>query len=187
MRQTAQDGQSDERGIARLCLRMIDYPGQPRERGKFGEGKMSGSGSSSSSAPKAKSQTAVDPKGHTITKSYDPNDYSNVAVGHKGNTEETPTGRFQSKTKLASHQRRHGKAMGYKNEREYSEAGVSFLSRPLGENCEEIHLTDGSRMRYNYSTNEFACTNSDGNMTSFYHPNEGIQYWEGMVSKHGRQ
>lgn len=148
---------------------------------------MAGSGSSSSSASKTKSQTAVDPKGHTITKSYDPNDYSNLAVGHKGNMVETPTGRIQSKTKLASHQKRHGKAMGYKNEREYSEAGVAFLSRPLGENDEEIQLTDGSRMRYNYSTNEFASASSDGNMTSFYKPNDGIRYWEGKVKKHGRQ
>ena len=57
-------------------------------------------------------RTATDPKGHTVTKSYDPDDYENVSAGFKGNTKETPTGGITTKTKLDEHQRRHQN--GYK-------------------------------------------------------------------------
>ena len=131
-------------------------------------------------------RTASDPKGHTVTKSYDPDDYANVTVGFKGNTKETPTGGITTKTKLDEHQRRHGKSMGFKNAAAYNKAGVEFLSKPMDENTDEM-LTSEGRMRYNYRTNEYATTNRQGDMTSYYHPTEGRKYWDGQVERYGKK
>ena len=131
-------------------------------------------------------RTATDPKGHTVTKSYDPDDYENVSAGFNGNTKETPTGGITTKTKLDEHQRRHGKSMGFKNAAAYNKAGAEFLSRPLDENTDEM-LTSEGRMRYNYRTNEYATTNRQGDMTSYYHPTEGRKYWDGQVERYGKK
>ncbi len=131
-------------------------------------------------------RTATDPKGHIVTKSYDPDEYENVTAGFKGNTAETPTGGITTKTKLDEHQRRHGKNMGFKKAAAYNKAGVEFLSRPLDENTDEI-LTPEGRMRYNYKTNEYATTNRQGDMTSYYQPTEGRKYWDGQVKRYGKK
>mgnify|MGYP006928622447 CR=1 FL=1 len=127
-------------------------------------------------------RTATDPKGHTVTKTYDPDDYANVTVGFKGNTKETPTGRIQERGRRIDHKKRHAE-----NDARYDADGVSFLSRPLDENTEEIKLTDGKRLRYNYRTNEYGVANEQGNMATYYKPKDGIKYWEGKVQRYGRK
>ena len=131
-------------------------------------------------------RTATDPKGHTVTKSYDPDDYENVSVGFKGNTEETPTGGITTKTKLDEHQRRHGKSMGFKNAAAYNKAGAEFLSKPMDENMDEM-LTSDERMRYNYRTNEFAVASAEGNMKTYFYPTEGREYWNEKIRKYGKK
>lgn len=139
----------------------------------------------SSKAPAIDPRKAINPKGKEIAKSYNPDDYENLTVGSADNTERQECGGIQEKKRLVDHHKRHGKEMGFKNEREYNEAGVEFLSKPLGENMEEI-IADGRRLRYDYNTNEFGVVNPDGNMSTYYWPNKGIKEWEEKVKLYGK-
>lgn len=138
----------------------------------------------STKAPTTDPRKAINPKGKEITKSYNPDDYENLTVGSADNTERQECGGIQEKKRLTDHHKRHGKEMGFKNEREYNEAGVEFLSKPLSENMEEI-IANGKRLRYDYSTNELGVVNPDGNMSTYFWPDEGHKFWEGRIRELG--
>ena len=81
---------------------------------------------------------------------------------------------------------KHGKNVGAKNEREYERKAVEFMSKPLGENMEEM-MVEGKRYRYDYSTNEFGVVNPSGDISTYYKPDEKEKFWEGTVEADGKK
>lgn len=132
-------------------------------------------------------QEVEGPKGKKITKKHNPNDYSNVQCGYSGNSERTETGGFVDKGRLREHFAEHGKEMGYKNPKEYEEAASEFLSKPLGKNMEELTNSDGSRLRYDYKTNEYGVATKKDDTLTFYKPDDGAEYWEERVKLKGKK
>lgn len=132
-------------------------------------------------------QEVEGPNGKKITKKHNPNDYSNVQCGSSGNSERTETRGFLDKGRLRDHFNDHGKAMGYKNSKEYEAAAAEFLSKPLGKNMEELTNSDGSRLRYDYKTNEYGAATYKNDTLTFYNPNDGAEYWEERVKTKGKR
>jgi len=134
-----------------------------------------------------KAQYAKDPKGHRIKKGYNPRDYNNLVVGGPDYYWEWQAEPMKDKKKLAEHADRHGLKMGFKNVKEYSKAGVEFLSTVMTEDMEElIFERDGKaiRYRYDYSRNWFASAENEM-MTTFYPLDEGIAGWEEKIDEFG--
>ena len=157
----------------------LDYPGQPREKdGRYTYGKMLKS--------EAGNGIVKLPNGKKKERTYNPADYQNLEVGNAENTQRKEAGGFKDKEKLKDHVARHGKAVGAKNEREYERKAVEFMSKPLGENMEEM-MVDGKRYRYDYSTNEFGVVNPGGDVSTYFKPDKNENFWEGEIRKHGKK
>lgn len=127
------------------------------------------------------------PDGKWKKRAYNPSDYSNLTVGSKNNKKRTEVGPFEGKGKRDDHIERHKKEVGAKSEREYCNMAVEFLSKPLGANMEDLHLDNGKRYRYDYSTNEYGVVNSRGNVSTYYKPREKEKAWEEEVKKFGKR
>lgn len=97
------------------------------ENGQFAEGEGSGSGSTESGS-------AVSPEG-----------------------ENAPCTGFASPEKLKDHATRHGlEEMGIQSEEEYQQKGIDFLKQPCGGDVVGYARSDGSIVRFNTKTTEYA-------------------------------
>lgn len=97
------------------------------ENGQFAESESSGSGSTESGP-------AVSPEG-----------------------ENTPCTGFASPEKLKDHDTRHGlEEMGIQSEEEYQQKGIDFLKQPCGGDVVGYARSDGSIVRFNTKTTEYA-------------------------------
>lgn len=97
------------------------------ENGKFAEGEGSSSGSTESGP-------AVSPEG-----------------------ENAPCTGFASPEKLKDHATRHGlEEMGIQSEEEYQQKGIDFLKQPCGGDVVGYARSDGSIVRFNTKTTEYA-------------------------------
>ena len=97
------------------------------ENGQFAESESSGSGSTESGP-------AVSPEG-----------------------ENTPCTGFASPEKLKDHATRHGlEEMGIQSEEEYQQKGIDFLKQPCGGDVVGYARSDGSIVRFNTKTTEYA-------------------------------
>lgn len=97
------------------------------ENGQFAEGEGSGSGSTESGP-------AVSPEG-----------------------ENAPCTGFASPEKLKDHATRHGlEEMGIQSEEEYQQKGIDFLKQPCGGDVVGYARSDGSIVRFNTKTTEYA-------------------------------
>lgn len=132
-------------------------------------------------------QEVEGPNGSKITKKHNPNDYSNVKCGSSGNTERTETDGFVDKVRRQEHWEDHGRKMGFKTPKEYEEAAAEFLSKPLNKNMEELSNSDGSRVRYDYSSNEFGASTKNNSTLTFYKPDTGADYWETRIKEKGKK
>lgn len=63
---------------------------------------------------------------------------------------------FASKAKLKDHSKRHGPALGTKNEKEYESKGIDFLKQKCGGDVIGYATLDGKIVRYNKKTTEYA-------------------------------
>lgn len=112
--------------------------------------------------------------------------HTNIRNGLSGDTKTIPTGGFK-RDKKSSHSRDHHKKMGFSNEREYESAGIDFMSIPLDESTEEMLTSEGKRVRYNHQKNWYGVVSTNGDMTTFYSPDDRVNYWERQVKKHGKK
>lgn len=168
--------------LATQDVATIDYsPNQPRDK----DGKWTGGGLNSG----GENSIIKLLNGKTKTKKYDPDKYKNLEVGNKNNTQRKEAGGFEGNGKKNDHTNRHMKDFNTKNKREYENKAIEFMSKPLGENMEEM-MVEGrkgyyDRYRYDYSTNEFGVVNSRGNVSTYYKPTAKEKDWERLVDKHG--
>jgi pyocin large subunit-like protein len=77
--------------------------------------------------------------------------------------------------------------MGFSNEREYENAGIDFMSSPLDESTEELLTSDGKRVRYNHQKKWYGVADINGNLKTFYSPNDGADYWKDAVERDGKK
>ena len=70
--------------------------------------------------------------------------------------ENVPCVGFASKSKLKSHTRRHGLALGVTSEAEYQQKGIDFLKQPCGGDVIGYAASDGKVVRFNTRTTEYA-------------------------------
>lgn len=122
-------GLTSEAQNAKMKDRMdFNEADHPRdENGQFAESESSGSGSTESG-------TAVSPEG-----------------------ENAPCTGFASPEKLKDHATRHGlEEMGIQSEEEYQQKGIDFLKQPCGGDVVGYARSDGSIVRFNTKTTEYA-------------------------------
>lgn len=80
---------------------------------------------------------------------------SGPAVSPEG--ENAPCTRFASPEKLKDHATRHGlEEMGIQSEEEYQQKGIDFLKQPCGGDVVGYARSDGSIVRFNTKTTEYA-------------------------------
>lgn len=122
-------GLTSEAQNAKMKDRMdFNEADHPRdENGQFAESESSGSGST-------ESEPAVSPEG-----------------------ENAPCTGFASPEKLKDHATRHGlQEMGIQSEEEYQQKGIDFLKQPCGGDVVGYARSDGSIVRFNTKTTEYA-------------------------------
>lgn len=122
-----------------------------------------------------------------IDRGYTAKDYTNVTVGSDSNTQRTETGGFEGKGKEARHIKDHMNEVGAKSEKQYKQMAQEFLSKPLKSGMDELTTRDGHRYRYDWNSNELGVANPRGNVSTYYKPKDGAEYWKGKVTKHGEK
>lgn len=82
---------------------------------------------------------------------------------------------FRTKDQLDSHYEKHGIDMGFSSAEEYEQAAAR-----VPEHSEVLHRTeqeDGDDVYYVESTNEFVIVSKDGYIRTYFHPSDGIDYF----------
>ena len=83
---------------------------------------------------------------------------------------------------LESHFGDHGGE--FKTQEEYLEAARNFLEKVPTSTTESFVTRDGAYFRYDTSTNEFGIMNKYGQVSTYFKPNTGINYWVGELKKY---
>ncbi len=86
---------------------------------------------------------------------------------------------FAGKKDILWHLKKHKADFEGWDEERYLQRARELLQKPLrpGE-VEEVMRSDGSVSRYCFSTNEFVATTSEGNIRTFFKPEQGKEYWD---------
>lgn len=115
--------------------------------------------------------------------------YSNVKFGSDSNTKKMAASGFIDRNRLSSHVKNHKDGVGAKNEKDYEQKAIDFMSRPLDGSTEEITLATGKRLRYNYRTKELGVVGKNGDTLTYMKVDQGKghSYWERLVSTNGRK
>ncbi|WP_342550457.1 SAR2788 family putative toxin [Lysinibacillus sp. FSL M8-0216] len=84
---------------------------------------------------------------------------------------------FKSTDLLKEHYKKHGKEFGNISQSEYLELAQDLI----GSDSDDVlskKRSDGDRVFYNKSTNEFAVLGSDGYLKTFFKPKDGKKYYD---------
>lgn len=82
---------------------------------------------------------------------------------------------FRNEEYLNSHYQKHGIDMGFSSPEEYQTAAAAVVGSQ-----EALHKTeaeDGDDVYYIESTNEFVVVSTDGYIRTYFHPDDGIDYF----------
>lgn len=94
---------------------------------------------------------------------------------HKKTTDSVTDYVFRTQELLETHYYKHGKEMGFEDEKSYVEAANRVIIDP-----ESLHKTqdDGDDVYYLESTNEFVVVSEDGYIRTYFSPDSGKRYYD---------
>lgn len=103
---------------------------------------------------------------------------------------------FASEAKLKSHSRRHGLGVGTKSDEEYRQKGIDFLKQSCGDDVIGYARPDGSIVRFNTKTCEYAAGKPGGEIYTYMspkcnkktgkaNPEKAMNYYENFKKKDG--
>lgn len=94
---------------------------------------------------------------------------------HKKTTDPVTDYVFRTQELLETHYYKHGKEMGFEDEKSYVEAANRVIVDP-----ESLHKTqdDGDDVYYLESTNEFVVVSEDGYIRTYFSPDSGKRYYD---------
>ena len=83
--------------------------------------------------------------------------------------------KFRTKEYLQEHFEKHGMEMGYDSAEEYLAAANRVISNE--DALHKIEAEDGDDIYYLEATNEFVVVSTDGYIRTYFHPEDGIEYY----------
>jgi len=89
----------------------------------------------------------------------------------------------ENKDTLVRHFRDHNNGE-FASKQEYLDAARNFLDKPPTSTTESFVTKDGTYFRYDTATNEFGIITKYGNISTYYKPTKGIDYWLGELKKY---
>ncbi len=94
---------------------------------------------------------------------------------HKKTTDPVTNYVFRTQELLETHYYKHGKEMGFEDEKSYVEAANRVIV-----DHESLHKTqdDGDDVYYLESTNEFVVVSEDGYIRTYFSPDSGKRYYD---------
>ncbi|WP_018130917.1 hypothetical protein [Effusibacillus pohliae] len=87
---------------------------------------------------------------------------------------------FASQEQLDSHYQKHvieQKEFGNISKQEYLKRAQTLVTSPPGDSILTKTRSNGDRLYYNKTTNEFAAVTKDGIIKTFFKPKDGIDYF----------
>ena len=118
--------------------------------------------------------------GHT------PWEYENVKFGEVDDNEGHYATRFDDCYRDKAHVKKHAKSLGL-TPKEYRRKAKEFANKPLTNTMEEVTIENGfgdiKIFRYDYATNECGGIGWTGEISTFFGPDDGWNYWENEVIK----
>jgi len=91
---------------------------------------------------------------------------------------------FKNGTKLQSHFKDHGADFGFKSANEYLKAARDFISKKSNKTTLSFTSKEGTYFKYDYATNEFGMVNQYGDISTYFKPSTGLDYWLEQVGKY---
>ncbi len=82
---------------------------------------------------------------------------------------------FASADLLQSHFNKHGDEFGYNTPEEYLKGANDVINNPSA--LHKVQAEDGDDCYYLQSTNEFVVVSPDGNIKTYFKPDDGIEYF----------
>ena len=88
----------------------------------------------------------------------------------------------KGKSTLNDHFYKHGS--GYASPEIYKNAANNFLEKLPTATTQSFVSTDGTYFRYDTATNEFGIINKYGGISTYFKPNDGLNYWLDQINKY---
>ena len=87
---------------------------------------------------------------------------------------------------LDKHFLSHKDDFGYENEQEYLNGAKKFLEKPATSSMEGFTTPEGTFFRYDKNTNEFGIINQHGGISTYFKPENGVEYWRDQMELYGK-
>lgn len=158
------DGTFAPKGSGNSSGRMIRKPGNGKEKGKIHGSVLRKARASgkikklTGNALKQKAKEIRDRDGK----------YPYLTNGLNGGGARSTSGFEHDRRR--EHFDKHGKDMGFKNEKEYEKAGMEFMGQPMSEYMEELDCGGDEIVRYDYENSLIGTVRRDGTLKTFYDP-----------------
>lgn len=102
---------------------------------------------------------------------------SNALGGNLLSTSESsPNIYFRNEKLLKEHYESHGKEMGFSSAEEYQKAAAMVIKNDASLHKKEKE--DGDDVYYLESTNEIVFVSKDGYIRTYFHPDDGLDYYD---------
>ena len=86
----------------------------------------------------------------------------------------------KGKSTLETHAQRHG----YSSTEQYLQDARSFLEEKPTSTTESFVSNEGTYFRYDKATNEFGIINRYGGISTYFKPDNGLDYWLEQIEKY---
>ena len=94
---------------------------------------------------------------------------------------------FLRKASLPKHFKDHNKNFGFATQEEYLEAARYFFSKPPTPTMQSFTTQEGTYFQFDTATNEFGIINQYGGISTYYIPDDKLDYWLGEIKKYAPQ
>lgn len=84
---------------------------------------------------------------------------------------------FESPELITKHYEKHREEFGDITEAEYLQKANQLYAEALSDDIEQFTRSDGSIVKYKFSTNEFLVITKEGNIRTYFKPVDGADYW----------
>lgn len=91
---------------------------------------------------------------------------------------------FKNGKRLTSHFMDHGGDFRYKTEEEYLAGARNFVKKKPTTTTQSFVSEGGTYFRYDIKTNEFAIVNQYGGISTYFKPENGLNYWIDQVNRY---
>ena len=95
----------------------------------------------------------------------------------------TPVRNFVSDTLLQSHYEKHIKEFDGISVQEYLKRANILADAPLSDDVVQLTRSDGSTSKYCYSTNEFVVVTAEGDIRTYFKPENKGAYWDEEIER----